>query len=394
MRSFIRLIVLFGLACLTVLLPAVAAQASVPATVTVHVEGAERTLLAPTEVTTTSTPVIKDGNLEHSCAGGSAAGALQLATGGNWNGEWFGGFGGYSAETILGETHAFEPSQPANFFWSYWLDGKSSSVGICEGELSTGESVLFFPECFSEAEPNPCPPPPSPLSVSAPVSAERGASVTVTVSALANPSGAISPAVGATVSAGGVSATTDAAGHATLTLSQAGQIQVQATAPDSVRSEATVCVHNGNDGTCGTTGPTGAVTTPAAIGAPAPYKGPFAIVATATGLSDGHVYSAKSAPKLLRGTVATHTRIASVSLKLRRSYRGRCSAYNGVKERFQAARCGAGSFFSVGATPNFSYLLPGALAPGRYVLDIEATDAAGNRTSLARGSSRIVFYVR
>ena len=36
----------------------------------------------------------------------------------------------------------------------------------------------------------------------------------------------------------------------------------------------------------------------------------------------------------------------------------------------------------------------GALAPGRYVLDIEATDVAGNHTSLARGTSRIVFYVR
>ena len=28
------------------------------------------------------------------------------------------------------------------------------------------------------------------------------------------------------------------------------------------------------------------------------------------------------------------------------------------------------------------------------LLDIEATDAAGNRTTLARGTSRIVFYVR
>jgi hypothetical protein len=28
------------------------------------------------------------------------------------------------------------------------------------------------------------------------------------------------------------------------------------------------------------------------------------------------------------------------------------------------------------------------------VLDIEATDAAGNRTTLARGTSRVVFDVR
>jgi hypothetical protein len=57
-------------------------------------------------------------------------------------------------------------------------------------------------------------------------------------------------------------------------------------------------------------------------------------------------------------------------------------------------RCGSGAFFKVSSTPSFSYLLPGALARGRYVLDIQATDAAGNRTSLARGTSRTVFYVR
>jgi hypothetical protein len=97
---------------------------------------------------------------------------------------------------------------------------------------------------------------------------------------------------------------------------------------------------------------------------------------------------------VLKGTVSTHAHIASVSLRLRRSYRGRCFAYNGKSERFQRARCGQGSFFAVGSSPSFSYLLPAVLAPGRYVLDVQATDEAGNRTTLARGSSRIVFYVR
>ncbi len=58
------------------------------------------------------------------------------------------------------------------------------------------------------------------------------------------------------------------------------------------------------------------------------------------------------------------------------------------------ARCGTGKPFQVSTNGLFSYLLPSALAPGRYVLDIQATDAAGNRTTLARGTSRIVFYVR
>ena len=58
-------------------------------------------------------------------------------------------------------------------------------------------------------------------------------------------------------------------------------------------------------------------------------------------------------------------------------------------------RCGAehGRFFSVGSSAHFSYLLPFALPRGRYVLDVEATDAAGNHAPLARGSSRVVFEV-
>jgi hypothetical protein len=124
------------------------------------------------------------------------------------------------------------------------------------------------------------------------------------------------------------------------------------------------------------------------------YKGPYAVVAQATGVREGHVYTRKSAPRELTGTIATHARVASVSLKLRRSYKGRCFAYNGRAERFHRARCGQGSFFKVGSAPSFSYLLPTALAPGRYVLDVQAVDAAGNRSTLARGSSRTVFFVR
>jgi len=359
------------------------------ATVTVHVEGLNQTLLAPTEVATPSASVVKDGDKEHACAGGSAAGALEQATSGSWGGEWFNSFHGYSVETILGETLAFEPEAAANYFWGYWLDNKAATGGICEGELSTGDSILFFPECFSEV--GACPVAPNPLGIVAPASAERGAPFNVTVTSYANASGAASPAVGATITGGGSSATTDANGLATLTLPQVGNVQLQATAPGSVRTEANVCVHAGNDGTCGTTSPSGVVT-------PAPsatvYKGPYAVVAKAGGVLDGHVYPPGKGPRVLRGTVATHAQLASVSLELRRSYRGRCYAYDGTSERFKRARCGQGSFFNVGSMPNFSYLLPNALAAGRYVLDIEASDAAGNRTSLARGSSRIVFYVR
>jgi hypothetical protein len=380
------------LACLLLLALGSAAQAAGPASVTVHIEGVEKTLLAPTTVTTMTAAVEKDGNPAHTCTGTSAAGALEQVTSGNWSGTWFNGLG-YSAETILGETHAFEAGAAANYFWSYWLDNKSSQAGICEGELSSGDSILFFPECFSET--GACPAPPNPLGIAAPAVAELGSPVGVTVTSYANASGAPSPAVGATVSGGGASATTDAAGNATLALSETGNVQLRVSAPNSVRSETTVCVHRGNDGNCGTTATTtsatGSTSSPVASVA---YKGPFAVVARASDLIDGHVYSRAHAPRLLSGAVLSHSRVATVSLKLRRSYRGRCFAYNGTTTRFARARCGAGAFFRVAMTPNFSYLLPSPLARGRYVLDIQATDVAGNATALARGSTRTVFYVR
>jgi hypothetical protein len=381
---------------LTLLLLAALALGGAPAAlagapVTVRVEGLNQTLLGPTQVTTdAAAPVVKDGNNAHSCSGLTAAGALERATAGSWGGEWFESLHGYSVETILGETHAFEPAAAANYFWSFWLDNKAASTGICEGELQAGQSILLFPECFSET--GACPAPPNPLGISAPAVAERGAPISVSVTSYDNVSGAASPAVGAAVTGGGAGATTDSAGHATLAIPQTGNILLQVTASGSVRTETTVCVHDGNDGTCGTTSPSGASTP--APGAAAAYKGPYAVVAQATGVQDGHVYPRARGPKVLAGTIATHTSVASVSLKLRRSYRGRCFAYDGLAERFKRARCGHGSFFAVGSAPSFSYLLPAALAPGRYVLDVQASDAAGNRTTLARGSSRIVFYVR
>src|ERR1700716_1931712 len=76
---------------LTLLTTAPAALAAGPATVTVRVEGLTETKLSATQVTTTTAPVVKDGNPEHACPGTNASGALELATGGNWSGAWFGG---------------------------------------------------------------------------------------------------------------------------------------------------------------------------------------------------------------------------------------------------------------------------------------------------------------
>lgn len=378
------------------LVPASGAAAAGPATVTVRVEGPTETLVPLTQLTTTTTPVVKDGKPADSCTGTSAAGALQLATGGNWSGEWFSGLG-YSVETIEGQSYPF--TQP--YYWSFWLDDKPSTVGICEVELNPGDSVLFFPECFSKTS-GVCPPSPNPLGIEAPATAEVGKPLTVAVTSYANATGAPSPAVGATVTGGSTPATTDSGGHATVTFSTAKSVNLSVTAPGSVRTEATICVHNGNDGTCGTKAPAGSSSSSAGSPAPTsgtgltpvPYTGPYALVAKASSVLEGHVYKRGHAPRILSGSVLAHTTVTATSLELRREYRGRCYAYNGVTTRFARARCGEGGFFKVSNNGLFSYLLPAALPPGRYVLDIEATDAAGNRTTPERGTTRIVFYVR
>jgi len=369
------------------------ALAAGPATVTVRVEGLTETKLLPTQVTTNATPVIKDGNPEHACPGTSSVGALELATAGNWSGPWNTEFKQYEIYSIAGETHIFEPGAPANYFWSFWLDEQEATVGPCEAPVQPGDRVLFFPSCFGPA----CPPSPTPLGVEAPTGANVGEAVAVTVRRYST-TGEASAAPGASVTGAAAAATTDPNGHATLCFASAGQFTVRASAPESVRTETTISVHAADGGTCGTT-VSGAIL---AGGAPvasrsnplAPYTGPYAVVAKVTGLVEHHVYSRRHAPRLLAGTVTAHTAVTSVGIALRRRYRNRCSAYSGVRELFVPARCGTAPFFEVSRTSSFSYLLPAALAPGRYVFDVEATDAAGNRTTLARGTSRLVFYVR
>jgi hypothetical protein len=361
-------------------------------TVTVRIEG-EKATLPQTTVTLNSPEPVSN------CAANSVAAAINLAVGGNWDhGEANGGAGNFT-ETILGETHDFTHNSDT---WAEWVDYKWGG-GICTDMLSQGDEVLMV----ADHEPEPFFAPTAwPLVVSGtPASALVGVPFTVHVSEIRTPAetfaepgeGTPTPVAGVSIEGSGVTSTpSDAGGNATVTPTSAGNLTLRATkSGDAPSVSLAVCAHAGNDGTCGTAvGPTGSSGVPGSTTATAAYKGPFAVVAKATDVIDSHIYSTANAPRLLRGTALAHAQIASVALRLRRSYRGRCFAYDGTSERFSRARCGSGAFFKVSSTPSFSYLLPGALRRGRYVLDIQATDTAGNRTSLARGSSRVVFYVR
>ncbi len=386
---------------LLVLLSAPSALAGTPATVTVRVLGpapAYEALSAPTQVTTTSALVTKEGG---ECSGTSAGGALELATNGNWQGTWSASYKDYEVIAIDGRSFPFEEGSPADFYWSFWHNYVYSEVGVCEAELAPGDQVLFVPSCYGPS----CPPEPTRLlAIEAPATVEPGHAVSVAVRSYPATGGASSPAAAVAVTGAGAGVQTDGTGHATVTFPADGTYVLRAAGaggedPQAIPGEASVCVHTGNDGACGTqvlsgsnVGSNAGSSTGSATTA-TPYKGPFALVPKLTSVLDGHLYGPAHAPRLLTGAVSAHATVTSVSLKLRREYRHRCYAYDGVLTRFVRTRCGEGAFFRVSGDSQFSYLLPSALPPGRYVLDIEATDAAGNRTTLARGTSRIVFYV-
>ncbi len=298
------------------------------------------------------------------------------------------------------------PFGPEDYaYWSIWVNNEFAQSGACAEQARPNMDIVFAAQCFALGLycPTSSTAPDHFLTMTAPTSTDVGVgeSVSVTVGSLGTASGT-SEALpeGVTVTGGPVPVSPTAEGVATLKFTAAGSYTLQARATDSVPSDPfTVCVHSANDGNCGTTGQSGSSSGSSSgsggvLGySSSSYKGPYAVVAKIAGLIDGHHYRKGHAPRVLAGKVLAHTGVASVSLRLRRSYRNRCYAYNGASERFARARCGEGSFFKVGTQASVSYLLPEALPPGRYVLDVQATDLAGNRTTLARGTSRIVFYV-
>jgi hypothetical protein len=284
------------------------------------------------------------------------------------------GIGGVELPSFGGSNYAY---------WAFWLNDGFASEGACEAQVSNGADIVFEGQCFAEGPEcgSSSSAPDHFLTATAPAAQilNVGESASVKVGSLSTESGTAEGSLpaGVVVKAGSQSAIPGAGGVASLKF-------------DSVPSDPyKICVHNGSDGNCGTVTPA----SQAVAVAPA-YKGPFALVAETKTLIDGHFYAHGKAPRVLEGKILAHNAVSSITLELRREYKGRCYAYDGVKERFVKAHCYTGTPFVVSSSASFSYQLPAALAPGRYVLDIQASDAAGNHTSLARGTSRLVFYVR
>jgi hypothetical protein len=178
-----------------------------------------------------------------------------------------------------------------------------------------------------------------------------------------------------------------------VALAGGGTVTLKATRAESVRSSGiAVCVHNGNDGSCGTTVPAGAA--PQHLTTSPPFEGDVAKIA---GVRNGHVYRRRFAPRILSGSVEVRSggTLSQVRIALERRYGGRCYEFSGARARFVRVRkCGAKRFFSVGGAQSFSYLLPAPLPLGRYVFEIQAVESNGHVTKLVDGVSHVVFRVR
>ena len=206
----------------------------------VRVEGISKTLLAETTVFAKAANIDKDGKPADVCEGDTAAVALQDATHGNWAAGTFSSGLGYPVIAIFGESYPFTSS----YYWSFWVDNKPATTGICGATVHRGDRFLFFPQCSQEVATS-CPQGlfnPNVLALSAPKRARAGKAITVSVSALANLTGKASHASGVKLSAGGHVVTTGASGKARLTFAKAGSYRILATAPDAVRDELTVRV--------------------------------------------------------------------------------------------------------------------------------------------------------
>jgi hypothetical protein len=405
-----RISVALGAAMLLCLLLVSSAFAGQPSTVTVRVVGLTGTTLLPqTSVTTNGTPIDPDGNPSDACAGTSAAGALDDAIRGNWVVLYESEALGYQIDGIQGLNFPAFSSDP-DAYWSFWMNNAPEEIGACGQELSPGDNIVFFAQCdakgidcpTSETEPQYF------LTETAPSTAQVGAPVTVTVGALNTTTGKPEPSVpaGITVSAGSVSAVANAEGVATLDFPSIGMYTIEATATDSVPSAPhTVCVHNGNDGTCGTppplyacadSAPATSSSTPSCGGPLVAPPPPLPNTALVGGVKANHVYPRHKGPRILSGLVKVPAggTLRDVRISLQRRTGKRCFAFNGITETFVRDRCGATRFFSVGGSELFSYLLPSSLPKGRYVYDIEAINDAGQATKLAPGVSQVVFYVK
>lgn len=330
-------------------LAAPVAHAGSPAKVNVRIEAPTRTLVDAT-LTTTRTPVSKDGDASHTCAGTSAAGAIEQATGGRWTANWADGLGFFVL--AFGKT---QPTSP-NDYWTLWHNGKSSPTGVCDTELEDGDEVLEF-ICSPTPDFSSCTNRPLVLT------GGRGSNSVVNVKVVAlNGDGTSVPVKGAVVHGGRKDATTAADGSASVSLGD-GQTALHATHTGDVPSAKLSCLFTKpkGDTACGSRD-----RTPPTLTIKAPRN--------------DAVFAVGDAPRILKGG-AKDPRGVTVALRLTRRTASGCTVFDGENGAFRRCPKKPQPLFTVGDRERWSYLLPAQLAVGSYTLQVRATDGAGNATA-------------
>jgi hypothetical protein len=364
LRSSAALAVAFLVLSLSAV-PAVAA----PVTVNLRVEGKTATIFEG-PVTTDGKTLTKDASGPHPCDGTNGGAhptpgptmtaALDdgaIAGGFTWAGTWF-SFGDFGIDRVGPD------ASTSSQFWGYALNYTSAGMGGCQMRVQAGDDVLFGYDYFSKS---------ALLKLTGPATAEADQPVTVKVVDGQNGSAAVGASVGGTL--------TGPDGTAQFTFSTTGVQRLKAERADALRSNAlSICVHRGNDGTCGTPGPGAPNPTPPAPPPPSDTRLPAVSV---TGISPGQRFSLRRAPRLLRGVVDPGPAgVHLVRFRLRRAAGGRCTFYSAVTERFRPGRCASpGFFYRLGDRPTWEYLLPARLAAGIYVLDVRVMDRWGREVT-------------
>ena len=388
-----------------------AAATGNPATVTVRIQGlGGETLLQQTQATTNTTPIAIAGG--GTCEGTSAGGAVYDATGGDWKVK--NQPEGVELQGLEGlDLPEFNSKEPSGVYWAFWLEGKYAEQGICSQSIASGQHIVMFPQCYaigpmcqSATAPNNFL-----TAVPAGATANVGQQVPVTLGALSTETALPESSLpgGDLLTDGAQTFAPAADGVANVSFSAPGLYTLQAHAPDSVASDPfTICVHNGEDGTCGTHLPLVTCAASLSLGgglaheacAPPLRLPPYPVptdVPRVNGIANGHVFRRHHGPRVLQGEVEVLNggTLHQVRISLRRRYRGRCFDFSGSRESFvRTKKCGSATFFSVGGSESFSYLLPTRLPKGRYVFDIEGVDSTGQTTKLVSGVSHVVFQVK
>ena len=211
-----------GLAAGALAAPATAAALPVH----VRVEGAKKTLLPDTRVTTNAGRIVGLTG-SPTCSGGSGLGALDAATRGRWGGSYDAGFSDYLVDRVLGEHHT------GNSFWGFFVNDGFASTGLCGYTPKAGDEILIAASPASGTT--------LPLDITAPEQAKAGKAFRVKVTRTTS-AGAVKPAGGALVKGSGLRGRTNGAGRVRLVAEHAGRVELTVTRKNGIRDEATVRV--------------------------------------------------------------------------------------------------------------------------------------------------------